>query len=142
MNNWKKFIAKILIEILVYFLEEKKNTDVEAKAELTAEQSLFLQDVSKLIAYAHTFDGVILTAGEMFRTNEQQAIYIAKGLTKTKVSQHQKRLAVDFNLIKDGKFITDREPYKFLADYWKSLSPKNRAGFDWGWDANHFERTI
>ena len=83
-----------------------------------------------------------MTGGELFRTPEQQAIYIAKGLSKTSNSKHLKRLAIDLNLFINGEYQTTREPYKPLAKFWNKLSPENKAGYDWGWDANHFERSV
>jgi hypothetical protein len=50
------------------------------------------------------------------------------------------RLAIDLNVFIAGKFRTDREAYEPLAKFWKTLHPDNVAGYDWGWDANHFER--
>ena len=109
---------------------------------IVKEQWLFLLDVAKLINYIETLPGHTVTGGELFRTPEQQAIYVAKGLSKTSNSKHLKRLAIDLNLFIHGKYQTEREPYKKLAAFWKSLSPKNVAGYDFGWDANHFERSI
>lgn len=103
-------------------------------------QSEFLCDVAKLILWAKE-QGFQLTGGELFRTPEQQEIYIKTGKSKTSNSKHLKRLAIDLNLFIDGQYMTDKESYKPLAEYWKSLNPKNKAGYDWGWDANHFERT-
>jgi hypothetical protein len=101
-------------------------------------QSIFLLNVAKLIIWS--FDnGMELTAGEMYRTDEQQAIYLQQGKSKVQRSRHQDRLAVDLNLFVGGIYRTDKESYKPLATYWKSLHPDNVAGYDWGWDANHFE---
>ena len=63
---------------------------------LVQEQWEFLKDVSKLIKKAEDLD-IVLTAGEMFRTKEQQEIYFKTGKSKTMNSNHLKRLAVDFN---------------------------------------------
>lgn len=108
------------------------------KYKMRKKQSIFLRNVAKLITWA--FDnGYELTGGELTRTDEQQAIYRRKGLSKAVRSRHQDRLAIDLNLFINGVYQTTREPYKPLADYWKSLHPDNVAGYDWGWDANHFE---
>lgn len=105
---------------------------------LRQKQSIFLVNVANLILWACN-EGYELTGGELWRTEEQQAFYLANKLSKAKRSKHQDRLAIDLNLFINGKYITTREPYKPLADYWKSLHPNNVAGYDWGWDANHFE---
>lgn len=101
-------------------------------------QSTFLLNVAKLISWAFE-NGYELTGGELYRTEEQQQIYRQKGLSKAIRSKHQDRLAIDLNLFINGVYQTTRAPYKPLAEYWKSLHPDNVAGYDWGWDANHFE---
>ena len=101
-------------------------------------QSIFLQNVAKLILWAFE-NGYELTAGELWRTQEQHDWNIKNGKSKAKRSRHQDRLAVDLNLFIGGVYKTDRESYKPLAVYWKSLHSLNKAGYDWGWDANHFE---
>ena len=101
-------------------------------------QSIFLKNFALLILWAFE-NGYEVTAGELFRTEEQHQINLQKGLSKAKRSKHQDRLAGDLNLFIGGKYQTTREPYRPLAEYWKSLHPDNVAGYDWGWDANHFE---
>ena len=74
--------------------------------------------------------------GEALRTPEQAAIYAAKG-TGIKNSLHTGKLAVDINITKDGKLLTDGEQFKDLGEYWESLSPN----CNWGGrfkDGNHF----
>lgn len=107
--------------------------------QLRDKQVVFLANVAKLITYSRTLPGYELTAGELYRTKEQQAIYLSKGLTKVKISQHQKRLAVDLNLFIDGEYRTDKKAFSPLAIYWKLLHPDNRSGYFWNWDYNHFE---
>ena len=105
---------------------------------LREKQSVFLKNVALLIGWA--FDnGFELTGGELQRTREQQEVYVNEGLSKTMNSQHLKKLAIDLNLFVNGKYQRNREAYRPLAEYWKSLHPDNVAGYDWGWDANHFE---
>jgi hypothetical protein len=121
---------------------------------LREKQSAFLLDVARLILWAYE-QGYELTSGELQRTEEQQILYYkgysvvlkngkvslvkADRKSDTMNSQHLKKLAVDLNLFINGKYITDGEKYKPLADYWKSLNPANVAGYDWGWDFGHFE---
>jgi hypothetical protein len=57
----------------------------------------------------------------------------------TKNSNHKIRLAVDLQLFKDGKYLTDPEEYRQFAQYWEALHPDNRSGIRYN-DANHFER--
>lgn len=105
---------------------------------LREKQSIFLNNFAKLIIWAFA-NGYEVTAGELHRTDEQHAFNLKKGTTKASRSKHQDRLAGDLNLFIKGVYQTTREPYKPLAVYWKSLHPNNVAGYDWGWDANHFE---
>lgn len=118
---------------------------------LSDEQWEFTQDVSRLISFAAE-RGFKLTMGEVYRTVEQQAIYVKSGLSKTMNSMHLNRCAVDFNiffdidgdgdkdLIQSGE-VMERHA-RILGNYWKSLNSKNVSGFDWGWDYGHFERRV
>ena len=105
---------------------------------LRERQSLFLLNFSKLIIWIYD-QGWEATAGELFRTSEQQAIYFSEGLSKVKESKHQLKLAGDLNLFINKIYQQTKAPYAPLAEYWKSLHPDNVAGYDWGWDAGHFE---
>lgn len=117
---------------------------------LVQEQWYFLKDVSSLINKAEEL-GLVLTAGEMFRTPEQQEIYFKNGKSKTMNSNHLKRLAVDFNFFVGGEVVYKHKLINELAKYWETLSEKNRWGgnFDKDWskvdsfnDSPHFERVV
>jgi hypothetical protein len=101
----------------------------------------FLQDVVKLIDYAKK-QGLVLTGGELYRTEEQQAIYLKTGKSNAKYSQHQKRLAIDFNVFKNGTLTYAVNDVKPLGDYWVSLNNKNRWGGNFSTlkDTPHFEK--
>lgn len=105
---------------------------------LRQKQVIFLQNFAKLILWADQ-NGYEVTAGELFRTEEQHAFNLKKGLTKTAHSLHQDRLAGDLNLFKDGQFLTDTALYKPLGTYWCSLHPDNRWGGDWNKNGNHLD---
>ena len=108
---------------------------------LSKEQAGFLLDMCKLIQFA-TGQGFVLTAGELYRTPEQQEIYMKTGRSQTMNSLHLKRLAVDFNIFKDGKLVGDKATLAPLGAYWESLNPLN----SWGGngkklvDCPHFSR--
>lgn len=108
---------------------------------LVQEQAAFLKDVCKLLARAEELNFVV-TAGELFRTVEQQQIYVKTGRSTTMNSNHLRRCAIDLNFFKGGKLTYSVDLLRPLGEYWKSLSPKN----DWGgfWksfkDVPHFER--
>lgn len=108
---------------------------------LVLEQAAFLKDVCLLLTKANDL-GFVVTGGELFRTVEQQQLYVKSGRSKTMNSNHLRRCAIDLNFFKDGTLIYDIKTLQPLGEYWKSLSPKN----DWGgfWmtfkDVPHFER--
>lgn len=107
---------------------------------LSDEQFAFLQDVAKLIQYAASI-GLKVTGGELYRTAEQQAIYVKTGRSRTMKSKHLDRLAIDLNFFRNGKLTYDVPE---VGRYWESLSSKNSAGMFWKSfkDAPHFERRI
>lgn len=110
---------------------------------LSREQAAFLLDVCKLINYA-TEQGWMITGGELYRTPEQQEIYLKTGRSKTMASNHLKRCAVDLNFFKDGQLIWDKNQIAPLGAYWESLNEKNRWGgnFKSLVDVPHFERNV
>lgn len=108
---------------------------------MVEEQAAFLMDVAKLIQYATLECHLQVTGGELYRTAEQQQIYVKTGRSKTMKSKHLERLAIDLNFFKDGKLTYD---VPAVGKYWESLSPKNSAGMFWKSfkDAPHFERRV
>ena len=103
-------------------------------------QSEFVLDVARLITYADSI-GIELTFGDAFRSNEQQAIYFDTGKSKVRHSNHQDRLAIDFNYFIDGRLTYDVNDVKELGLYWESLNELNEAGMLWSWkDTPHFQR--
>ena len=110
---------------------------------LVMEQAQFLMDVCKLVVFA-TKQGFVVTGGELFRTPEQQEIYIKTGRSKTMNSMHLKRCAVDLNFFKNGQLIYDKQVLQPIGDYWESLSKKNSWGGNWNSfkDVPHFERRV
>lgn len=110
---------------------------------LSDEQFEFAKDVARLIAFA-TNNGYKITFGEVWRTPEQQALYVKQGRSKTMKSKHLDRLAVDFNFFKSGKLLSKFQELEPLGKYWESLTPKNKWGGYWQSfkDLPHFERRI
>ena len=108
-----------------------------------AEQAAFLLDVTRLIQKA-TEMGFVVTAGELYRTPEQQEIYVKTGRSRTMNSLHLQRRAVDLNFFKDGKLVYDKHVLAPLGAYWESLNPLN----SWGGngvklvDTPHFSRGV
>ena len=110
---------------------------------LVPEQAAFLRDVCKLIEYA-TEQGWVVTGGELFRTAEQQEIYLKTGRSRTMASNHLRRLAIDLNFFRDGKLVWDKTAIAPIGAYWESLNPKNRWGGNFRSlvDVPHFERNV
>ena len=110
---------------------------------LVTEQQAFLLDVCRLVAFA-TKQGFVVTGGELFRTAEQQEIYVKTGRSKTMNSLHLKRCAIDLNFFKDGKLVYDTKVLAPVGAYWESLSKKNSWGGNWNSfkDVPHFERRV
>jgi hypothetical protein len=135
----KDFLKKYLLQIAIFIIEKLAEQYLSSSSTLRTKQVVFLKNVAKLITFSSTLPGYEVTGGELWRTAEQQAIYVAKGLSKTKHSRHQDRLAIDLNVFINGVYRTDKSAYKPLAEYWKSLDPNNVSGFYWDWDYNHFE---
>ena len=108
---------------------------------LVVEQAEFMKHVSIIIAYAFR-NGIALTGGELFRTNEQQQIHLRNGKSKTKYSRHQDRLAIDFNFFINGELTYKHPLITQMGEYWESLSVYNRWGgnFKTFKDTPHFER--
>ena len=105
-------------------------------SELREKQSRFVLMVGELISFA-SMNGYELTFGDAYRdprvfgrTSEDKGY-------GSKDSLHKERLAVDFNLFKNGKYLTKMEDHRLLGRFWISL------GGEWGGsngrgDANHY----
>jgi D-alanyl-D-alanine carboxypeptidase len=133
----KELMIKVLVMILEWAL--RSVPEFTALGSIRPKQTIFLNNAAKLILFANELPGYEITGGELHRTKEQQAIYLAKGLSKTMNSRHLDRLAIDLNVFINGVYRTDKAAYQPLADYWRKLDPNNVSGCDWNWDYNHFE---
>lgn len=103
-------------------------------------QSRFALGVALLIQKADEM-GYSVTFGEAYRTPEQAALNAAKGYGISN-SLHTERLAIDLNLFKDGRYITDGEGHTELGRWWKSLGQDYRHGGDFTKkDHNHYSIT-
>ena len=88
---------------------------------LRQKQSRFVRLMGLLIeyAYAHGFE---LTSGELWRTPEQAKLNAGRGLGIAN-SLHTERLAVDFNVFRNGKWLQSADEIRLLGEYWESLAP-------------------
>ncbi len=101
---------------------------------LGSKQRRFVLMISKLIQWAYE-NGYELTFGDAFRDPRLHGQVGEKKGYGASNSLHKSRLAVDFNLFKDGKFLTSSEDHKPLGEYWESM------GGSWGGrfqDGNHY----
>jgi hypothetical protein len=103
-------------------------------SKLSEDQNKFVGMIAKLIQFAQA-NGFYLTFGDAYRDKRVSKESVGNKSYFHDWSYHCKRLAVDFNLFKDGVYLTKSEDYKPLADYWKSIG--GSAGIDWN-DGNHF----
>lgn len=97
---------------------------------LSEEQQRFARHIADLIYHAYA-RGYALTFGHAYRCQDCPVGIDA--------SLHKRRLAFDFNLFKDGKYLTDTEDWRELGRYWEALDPHNRSGVRFN-DGNHLER--
>ncbi len=107
---------------------------------LSKTQQEFTVAIAQLINFA-TSIGVQLTFGDAYRDERVHGSFGEKKSYSASKSVHKKRLAVDFNLFVDGKYIADgnHEKYVMLGEEWEKIHPLARWGgnFSFG-DANHF----
>jgi hypothetical protein len=110
------------------------------------EQAIFFQDLCKLGQYSSNVANLIVTGGELFRTPEQQDLYIRAGKSWTQNSMHLNRCAIDLNFFEmiNGvpTLIGEKSKLQAVGDFWESLDPKNSWGGNWKTkiDCPHFER--
>ena len=101
---------------------------------LRQKQSELVRMVSMLIDFA-TREGYELTFGDAYRDPRVHGQFGEKKSYASHNSLHKMRLAVDFNLFKNGKFLTRTEDHTPLGEYWESI------GGTWGGrfnDGNHY----
>lgn len=100
-------------------------------------QEEFAQQVANLIKKAGEL-GYGITFGEAYRTPQQAALNAQSGAGISN-SLHIDRLAIDLNLFKDGRYITDDEGHRDLGAWWKQIGPRYKWGGDFTKrDFNHY----
>lgn len=104
-------------------------------------QRLFVKLMGKLIEFAYN-SGYELTVGDAFRDPRLAQLNAQQG-KGVEFSLHSHRLAIDFNLFKDGVYLRETEAYLPLGEYWESLDPLCAWGgrFRPLADGNHFSVT-
>lgn len=94
--------------------------------ELREKQSKFVKMIAQLIIFAESM-GYELTFGDAYRDPRCTYSHVN--------SLHRHRLAVDFNLFKDGHFLDKSYFHEPLGEYWESIG--GAWGGRWG-DGNHY----
>src|SRR2546430_11887155 len=102
---------------------------------LGEKQRKFSRMIADLIVWAYD-QGYEFSFGEAYRPPEQAAFNAKQGSGITN-SLHTKRLAVDFNLFKDGAYLDQTQDHQPLGEFWES------KGGSWGGrfskpDGNHY----
>ena len=105
---------------------------------LGTEQKAFVHDMARLIEWAYD-NGYELSLGDGYRDPRVFGMLGVKKGYGHKSSNHKRRLAVDFNLFKDGEYCMASNDHRPLGEYWESLHPHNRWGGRYD-DGNHYER--
>ena len=91
---------------------------------LRQKQSRFAEMVADLLEYIYD-SGYEVTFAEAYRR---------KGVGNS-WSLHRKRLAIDLNLFKDGRYLTSTKAHRRFGEFWE------RLGGSWGGrfgDGNHY----
>ena len=101
---------------------------------LGQKQRQFTRMIADLIVFAYN-RGYELTFGDAFRDPRVHGDVGAKKSYSSASSNHKIRLAVDFNLFKDGQYLTGTEDYRELGEFWESLGGAWGGRFN---DGNHF----
>jgi len=117
--------------------DTRSNTHTGIPMGLREKQSKFLLMISELIQYADSL-GYQLTVGDAYRDPRAFGKQGAEsGVYGRRVSCHKLRLAMDFNLFKDGEYLTASSDHLPLGLFWEAMDGT------WGgrWkhpDGNHY----
>jgi len=101
---------------------------------LSQKQRLFSKMIAELILWAYE-QGYEITLGDAYRDPRLHGPLGVKMGYGARNSCHKMRLAVDFNLFKDGVFLQTTEAHRPLGEKWESM------GGSWGGrfqDGNHY----
>ena len=101
---------------------------------LREKQSRLVRMLAQLIDYAYS-QGYELSLGDAYRDPRSHGeIGVHKAYGKA-YSNHKRRLAIDLNLFKDGKFLSSTEDHRPLGVYWESIGGAWGGHFN---DGNHY----
>lgn len=101
---------------------------------LGEKQRKFTRMVASLIDYAYA-SGYELTFGDAYRDPRVHGDVGVKKSYSSANSLHKSRLAVDFNLFKNGVFLQNSEDHRPLGEFWESIGGAWGGRFN---DGNHY----
>lgn len=109
---------------------------------LRQKQSVFAFLSARLMIFIHNA-GYEYTYGETYRSaQEAERLYklykAGKGTRAALISGHTKKLAVDLNLFKNGRYLSSTEAHKIFGDWWENQHINCEWGGRYG-DGNHYE---
>ena len=119
--------------------------DVRGEVVKLSEKQIYFRDMIMVLFAWAGLKGYKFSIGEVYRPGELkyecphckreldfslQDVYIYMGRSLAKYSKHQDKLALDISLYVTGIYITDKELYRPIGEFWKSLDPLNRWGGD------------
>ena len=107
---------------------------------LGQKQRRFVRMVAELIIFAYE-NGYELSFGDAYRDPRMHGPVGTKLGYSSANSLHKSRLAIDFNLFKDGIYLTSSEDHLPLGEFWESIGGTwgGRFGENGGTaDGNHY----
>jgi hypothetical protein len=108
--------------------------------DLRQQQSLFVSLIGTFIGWIYQA-GYELTFSEAYRSPQEAAINAQTGAGIAN-SLHTQRLAIDFNLFRDGVLLETVDDYRPLGEYWMGMHELARWGGIFSRpDADHFSLT-
>ena len=122
--------------------------------QLSDHQNEFLKDLRLLLEYLQDVKKLKVTGEMLFRPQEVQDMYYERGLSKTKLSNHLVKCAIDLNIFYKKEIITQIEKKDLTLEqadllneigvFWGNLNKLNRWGgfFKSFYDPMHFERNV
>lgn len=102
-------------------------------------QSKFAHMVALLILHVEAL-GYEVTLGDAYRDPRVHGKYGEKKSYSSAKSHHKRRLAVDLNLFRNGRYLSSTEAHRPPGEYWESLHPDNKWGGNFSNpDGNHYQ---
>lgn len=108
---------------------------------LSQSQRRFAYAVALLVLEAER-QGLEVTLGDAYRDPRLHGEFGVKRGYGSAKSNHKRRLAVDLNLFRAGRYLTATESHRPLGEFWEELGEELGLPLRWGGrfdDGNHYE---